>query len=978
MGTACDDRGSGRDLKTRQDPFEQTSPSWYGFEWETLKGSMVLRWLAKVSKLTVPTILGTCLLCSSLSAQSYVPKKGGVYFRVDDNRPASRLTQYAAIFDKYSLKTCLGINITDVSSNPSFISTLVAIQSHGHELMDHTPDHAAQYFMVAGDTAYYSGRAGVDHITGHKICLRYQPVDTTTILGAGYADVDGNLVISSQPGEFSDLSWFLQIYFPWLDTLCDISSIRNANPADVDSIYILSAWDEPIQLGTQIHTRYMKIGIRGGRLREDAVKLLAERSLLLFSQAGLGRPYAWVQPGNYGPNLDRKDVKRVYGEMYEYQSGATYWDESHKVFNEYDPDSDKRFSVMWSDFSEGSDSLQSLKTFIADRVARHYVVAGATHLSDDDAGFQSYLVKMDSLLAWCVRSGIPVRTQTEWANILYGSTPDPYENIVPPLNVDLDANSVPDGYVNYDGTLDRRDGVPASGGISYSINKVGSLCGILKLGGLEKGDNDFVLWIKGPLGSKVRIYFSSFSPVSHSPIQATFAISSTAWKKYALSDATSGPGSIFIPPDVSYCDVGIMCDDSQSGVVKISGMELRKRLDSPGTPLLSQPAHNATNLPLNLTLRWEETPGATSYRLQLSADSLFRTSVVDDSSLTVTWRNVGRLTNAERYFWRVKSKNGAGQSNWSTVWAFNTTPPIPKKPTLSEPKDKSTGQPTTLVFQWLPVEYAATYWLQLSTKQDFSPLLVNDPNIVTPSRSVSGLANNQRYHWRVKSANAAGESPWSSKWTFLTARLAGAPAANHAPSMFDLLWPQNGDVLLLSDAPTVFRWHRAFDEDADSVSYDLRIGGSGKDTTCVGLVDTAFVFDGKDFFQQNVQYHWSVTANDPLGAATTSDVFWFTAVAATAVRPEIRAVPAACVLDQNYPNPFNPSTVIRYGLPQRANVSLLVYDALGRLVATLVDEVQDAGYHDRVFRGDVLASGAYFCRLRIDGFVQTKRLILLR
>jgi len=196
--------------------------------------------------------------------------------------------------------------------------------------------------------------------------------------------------------------------------------------------------------------------------------------------------------------------------------------------------------------------------------------------------------------------------------------------------------------------------------------------------------------------------------------------------------------------------------------------------------------------------------------------------------------------------------------------------------------------------------------------------------------------------------------------------------------MVDLLWPQNGDEFLFSDAPTVFRWHRSFDEDSDSVSYDLKIGGSGKDTTCVGLVDTAFVFDGRDFFLENVQYHWSVTANDPFEAATTSDVFWFTAVAATAVRPDIRAVPAVCVLDQNYPNPFNPSTVIRYGLPQRAHVSLFVYDALGRLVATLVDEVQDAGYHDRVFRGDVLASGAYFCRLRIDGFVQTKRLILLR
>jgi M6 family metalloprotease-like protein len=88
--------------------------------------------------------------------------------------------------------------------------------------------------------------------------------------------------------------------------------------------------------------------------------------------------------------------------------------------------------------------------------------------------------------------------------------------------------------------------------------------------------------------------------------------------------------------------------------------------------------------------------------------------------------------------------------------------------------------------------------------------------------------------------------------------------------------------------------------------------------------------------------------------------------------------PQALALEQNYPNPFNPSTTIRYGLPQRADVSLVVYSVLGQKVATLVQEDQEAGYHEVRFDGSALASGVYICRLKADSFVQSRKLILLR
>ena len=89
-------------------------------------------------------------------------------------------------------------------------------------------------------------------------------------------------------------------------------------------------------------------------------------------------------------------------------------------------------------------------------------------------------------------------------------------------------------------------------------------------------------------------------------------------------------------------------------------------------------------------------------------------------------------------------------------------------------------------------------------------------------------------------------------------------------------------------------------------------------------------------------------------------------------------IPLATKLEQNFPNPFNPSSTISYGLPHTSFVTLTVYNTLGQQVAQLVNEQQQAGYHDVVFRGDGLASGVYFYRIQAGEFVSTKRLLLLK
>ena len=80
---------------------------------------------------------------------------------------------------------------------------------------------------------------------------------------------------------------------------------------------------------------------------------------------------------------------------------------------------------------------------------------------------------------------------------------------------------------------------------------------------------------------------------------------------------------------------------------------------------------------------------------------------------------------------------------------------------------------------------------------------------------------------------------------------------------------------------------------------------------------------------------------------------------------------------QNYPNPFNPATQIRYEVLRTSHVRLVVYDLLGREVAVLVNEQKLPGYH-QIQWNTTVPSGIYFYRLQAGGFVETKKLVLLR
>ncbi|MCB0726460.1 MAG: T9SS type A sorting domain-containing protein [Ignavibacteriae bacterium] len=83
-------------------------------------------------------------------------------------------------------------------------------------------------------------------------------------------------------------------------------------------------------------------------------------------------------------------------------------------------------------------------------------------------------------------------------------------------------------------------------------------------------------------------------------------------------------------------------------------------------------------------------------------------------------------------------------------------------------------------------------------------------------------------------------------------------------------------------------------------------------------------------------------------------------------------------LYQNFPNPFNPATILSYKINQSGFVTLKVYNLVGQVVATLVDDYQEVGTYSKQFDASNLSAGVYLYKLQVNNFTSVKRMTLIK
>ncbi len=108
--------------------------------------------------------------------------------------------------------------------------------------------------------------------------------------------------------------------------------------------------------------------------------------------------------------------------------------------------------------------------------------------------------------------------------------------------------------------------------------------------------------------------------------------------------------------------------------------------------------------------------------------------------------------------------------------------------------------------------------------------------------------------------------------------------------------------------------------------------------------------------------------------------FWYTAFDLVTSVEQLKDdfLPTEFLLYQNYPNPFNPSTTIQFAVPKTSNVTIKIYDVIGRQVAMLVDEEYQPGQFKVIFEAGQLASGIYIYRIQAGDFRKAKKFLLLK
>jgi hypothetical protein len=195
----------------------------------------------------------------------------------------------------------------------------------------------------------------------------------------------------------------------------------------------------------------------------------------------------------------------------------------------------------------------------------------------------------------------------------------------------------------------------------------------------------------------------------------------------------------------------------------------------PAIPTLIYPGNAARDIPLSVTLTWNDASAAEGYSVQVSAYSDFKSLIINDSiNIISPSYELKDLSGSATYYWRVKSLNSYGASTWSETWIFSTIGGPPATPTLVYPANGALDVPLFVSLYWDEVLGAEGCSVQVSTDPGFSTLIVDDSiNDNSLYYALNGLTVSTTYYWKLNAFNSYGASPWSEAWTFTTVKGTG-------------------------------------------------------------------------------------------------------------------------------------------------------------------------------------------------------------
>ncbi|OGU54916.1 MAG: hypothetical protein A2V66_02080 [Ignavibacteria bacterium RBG_13_36_8] len=284
-------------------------------------------------------------------------------------------------------------------------------------------------------------------------------------------------------------------------------------------------------------------------------------------------------------------------------------------------------------------------------------------------------------------------------------------------------------------------------------------------------------------------------------------------------------------------------------------------------------------------------------------------------------------------------------------------------PLPNHPENNSTvNHELPVTISWSPMGFANTFSLQVASDSEFTNLIVDQTEMMDAFHTLDDVLPESQYFWRVKTHNDAGDSPWCETQSFTTIN-----------PFITLTTPESGE-----------QWHVGFEyfiKWDDNIDEDVVISLYKNDQylrdIATAISDRAYLWEVNLDLQPGDDYKLQIASVNDETLFDISDAVFSIIDTVTSVDDE-QTIPDEFVLEQNYPNPFNPETVISYHLPVVGITTLKVYDILGNVIATLVDEYKTAGYHQETFNAAALPSGVYIYTLKCGNYSETKKMVLLK
>lgn len=371
-------------------------------------------------------------------------------------------------------------------------------------------------------------------------------------------------------------------------------------------------------------------------------------------------------------------------------------------------------------------------------------------------------------------------------------------------------------------------------------------------------------------------------------------------------------------------------------------------------PELVSPFNGSGSNSINPTLAWDFVEGATEYRVQVSENFEFSDLIVDE---TVSDNNFDVNTNLEYnelYFWRVQAISPGGNSNYSAKYTFITANRPPDSITLFTPEDGATQLRPGFEITWQQANRADEYQIEIAKNPDFSPVTFNRTVTATRLGATQNLEFSTTYYWRVRGVNAAGPGEWSEVRSFTTIIEKPGPFTLSTPADNANQIPVNA-TSSWEESPRAAEYMIQISQDESFSSEMMRELTSSEETVTVNSP-----------LEYATIYFWRVKATNVGGESDWTEPRQFTTVVQeTAIRP-------------NYPNPFNASTTIRFQLAESSEVTLDVFDTVGRRIATIINEEREAGVYFEQLQADGYASGTYFIRIVAGDFMDVQKMAIIK